>query len=63
MAGSFWELSLVFLIILIFFGAGKLPSVMKDLGRSIKSLKDGLKEDDSKKEKDPKDPNQIDGKE
>jgi sec-independent protein translocase protein TatA len=50
--GRIWELVLILAIILIFFGAGKIPQVMKDVGKSIKGLKDGMKEDgdDLKKE-------------
>jgi sec-independent protein translocase protein TatA len=47
MAGSFWELLLVLTIVLVFFGAGKLPTVMKDIGKGIRSLRDGLKEENS----------------
>ena len=32
MAPSFWQILLVLVIILILFGAGKLPSVIKQLG-------------------------------
>jgi sec-independent protein translocase protein TatA len=53
--GRIWELVLILAIILIFFGAGKLPSVMKDVGKSIRGLKDGMKDDDKKDEKDEKD--------
>lgn len=41
---SFWELLLVLVIVFVLFGAGKLPKVMGDFGRGIKSLRDGLKE-------------------
>jgi sec-independent protein translocase protein TatA len=41
-----WKLVLIVLVILIVFGAGKLPRVMGDIGKGIRSLKDGLKEDD-----------------
>ena len=44
--GRMWELVLILAIILIFFGAGKLPKVMKDVGKSIKGLKDGIKDAD-----------------
>ena len=47
--GRIWELVLILAIILIFFGAGKLPQVMKDVGKSIKGLKDGMKEDEEVK--------------
>lgn len=42
-----WQIFLVFVIILILFGAGKLPQVMGDLGKGIKSLKKGLRDIDT----------------
>ncbi len=42
--GRIWELVLILALVLIFFGAGKLPKVMKDVGKSIKGLKEGMKE-------------------
>ena len=41
-----WQVLLVLLIILVLFGAGKLPEVMSDLGRGLKSLKNELKDSD-----------------
>ena len=35
------ELVLILIIVFVIFGAGKLPNVMKDVGKSIKNLKDG----------------------
>jgi sec-independent protein translocase protein TatA len=35
-------------IVLIVFGAGKLPKVMNDLAKGIKSFKNGLKDDENK---------------
>ena len=35
-------LTLVVLIVFVLFGAGKLPNVMGDLGKGIRSFKDGL---------------------
>ena len=35
----------VLVIVLIVFGAGKLPKVMGDLGRGVRSFKAGLKDD------------------
>lgn len=46
---SLSHLILVLIIVFIFFGAGKLPRVMGDVGKGIRSLRDGLKgEDDTK---------------
>lgn len=51
MAIGFWQLLLVLMIVFVLFGAGKLPKVMGDLGRGIKSLRDGLKEDEKQPKK------------
>jgi sec-independent protein translocase protein TatA len=53
---SFWHLLIVLAVVLIVFGAGRLPRVMGDLGRGIRSFKSGLDgsdkgEDDKKIEK------------
>lgn len=39
---SFWNLLLILMIVFVVFGAGKLPSVMKDMGRGLRSLKEGM---------------------
>ena len=46
-----WEIILILLIVLIFFGAGKLPKVAGEIAKGIKSFRQGLKDD--KKEKTP----------
>ncbi len=40
---SFSHLALLALIILVLFGAGKLPQVMGDLARGIRSFRNSLK--------------------
>ena len=50
MAPSFWQILLVLVIILILFGAGKLPVVIKQIGKGIKTLRSTIKEE-SKKDK------------
>lgn len=42
---SISQLLIILLIILVLFGAGKLPQVMSDLGKGLKSFKDGMKDD------------------
>lgn len=42
MGGRFGELLLILLIILVLFGAGRIPRIMGDIGRGIKSFKKGL---------------------
>lgn len=40
------ELILILLIVFVLFGAGKLPQVMSDIGKGLKNLKKGLKEEE-----------------
>lgn len=42
-----WELVLIFLIVLIIFGAGKLPQLGANLGKGIKNFRESLREKDS----------------
>ena len=46
-ATSIWHWIIVLLIVLLLFGAGKLPKVMGDLAKGVKSFKAGLKDDDA----------------
>lgn len=39
---SIWHILVVLVVVLIVFGAGKLPNVMGDLGKGIRSFKAGL---------------------
>ena len=41
------ELIIILAIIVIFFGVGKLPAVLGQMGRGVKAFKDGMNEDDS----------------
>ena len=41
---GFGELVVILLIVLLLFGAKRLPEVAKGLGRSMKAFKDGLKD-------------------
>ena len=43
------ELLIIFAIILVVFGAGKLPQLGKGLGEGIANFRDGLKNRDEKK--------------
>lgn len=46
--GSFsvWHWLIVLVIVLIFFGRGKIPELMGDVAKGIKSFKQGMSEDD-----------------
>ena len=50
MGMSIGHLLVILLIILVLFGAGRLPQVMSDLGKGVKSFRDSIKSDDSKSE-------------
>lgn len=41
---SFSHVLLVLVVILIVFGAGKLPSVMGDLAKGMRAFRDGMKD-------------------
>lgn len=40
---SMGHILIVLLLVLVLFGAGKLPRVMGDLGKGLRNFKDGLK--------------------
>ena len=46
MSIGIWQVVLILLIVLILFGAGKLPKVMGDVAKGVKNFKSGLKEDE-----------------
>jgi len=49
---GFWEITVIFLIILLLFGAAKLPEIGKALGKAIREFKKAGKEsEEGKKEK------------
>ena len=48
------EMLLIGLVILIFFGARKIPEFMKGLGRGVREFKDGIKEVKKDSESAPK---------
>ena len=48
MGFSIWQLLIVLLIILVLFGPGKLPKVMSELAKGLKSFKSSMEEDDKK---------------
>lgn len=42
---GFWEIAILLVIVAVIFGAGKLPSVMGDLAKGIKTFKNELSSD------------------
>ncbi|MDH3454495.1 MAG: twin-arginine translocase TatA/TatE family subunit [Desulfuromonadales bacterium] len=53
------ELIIILVLVMIIFGAGKLPQVGGALGKGLRNFKDGVKE--GNEEKSDKDPDKIDG--
>ena len=51
-AFSIWHVLVILLVVLILFGAGKLPQVMGDLAKGLKNFKQGMKDDESGSSKD-----------
>ena len=45
-----WQLVLIFAIVLVLFGAGRIPKIMKDFGIGLREFKKGINniEDDNK---------------
>ena len=48
-----WELLVILLIVLIVFGAGKLPEIGSGIGKGIKNFKKGVSEGEIEKEVEP----------
>jgi len=46
---SLAQLLLILIVVLILFGAGRLPQVMEQLGKGVKNFKDSLKGDNNNK--------------
>ena len=51
---SLWHWIIVLIVVLLVFGAGKLPNVMGDMAKGVKAFKKGLKEGDDEAMADPK---------
>ncbi len=49
-----WELAIVLVIVLVVFGAGKLPSIGGSIGEAIKNFKKAMKESEPDKKEDNK---------
>ena len=44
-----WQVVLILLIVMILFGAGKLPRLMGDVAKGVKDFKAGLRDDDEQR--------------
>ena len=50
MTPSIWQLLIVLVIVLLLFGRGKIPQLMGDMAKGIKSFKKGMTEEENKDE-------------
>jgi len=54
MSLGIWQILLIVLLVLLLFGAGKLPAVMGDLAKGVKNFKKGLDDDSDDKSSEDK---------
>lgn len=50
MTPSIWQLLIVLVIVLLLFGRGKIPQLMGDMAKGIKSFKRGMNDEEKKEE-------------
>ena len=43
---SLWQIAIVVVLVFLLFGAGRLPRVMEDIAKGIKSFKKGIAEEE-----------------
>lgn len=55
MSIGIWQVLIVVVLVFLLFGAGRLPRVMEDIAKGIKSFKKGISEDDKAPENKPTD--------
>lgn len=52
---GFSELLIILVIVFVLFGAGKLPKVMGDIGKGLKSFREGMKDEQKNSDEAKKD--------
>ena len=57
---GFWEILIIVLIVLLLFGAKRIPELMRSMGQGVKSFKDGI---NGKDEGNPDNPTEAEKKE
>ena len=62
MSVGIWQIVLLLVIVLVIFGAGKLPRVMGDVAKGLKAFKDGMNEEPEATPKVKKSPRSKSGK-
>ena len=56
---GFGELVVILVVVLILFGAGKLPGVMSELGKGVKNFKSGMKDETASSDEQKKDQSSL----
>ena len=51
---SLWHWLVVIILVMLLFGRGRISDLMGDLGKGLKSFKEGVADDDASKRQDPK---------
>lgn len=51
MSIGIWQILIVVVLVFLLFGAGRLPRVMEDIAKGIKSFKKGMSDDDEPSKK------------
>jgi sec-independent protein translocase protein TatA len=46
-----WQILIVVVLVFLIFGAGRLPRVMEDIAKGIKSFKKGMSDDEAPQDK------------
>jgi len=54
-----WEIFMILVVVLLLFGAGRLPTIMGDFAKGIKTFKQGLRDEDSAQKDKAADPKRI----
>jgi sec-independent protein translocase protein TatA len=44
-AFSIWHLAIVLVVVILMFGAGRIPTLMGDMAKGVKAFKKGLNDD------------------
>lgn len=55
MSPSIWQILIVVVLVILVFGAGRLPRIMEDIAKGINSFKKGMKDDDKPQVEEKKD--------
>ena len=50
MTPSIWQLLIVLVIVLLLFGRGKIPQLMGDMAKGIRSFKKGMTDEEKKED-------------